>query len=215
LSHESFDTGSPGTYHGRLILLNTLENFKGMDRKALLSDEAEKVSPFVEDGRLMRYFNETKAFAFLLDSSGKCVPLHSLQSVTDPSNVKVVFVDPSPVADCAGWPLRNLVAAVAYLKTSWTWCSFVALKGGSDLKEYKISWKQTEINRVPASVGWERNHQGKMVPQFADLRKQFDPKKLMEQSVGLNLSLIKWRLVPDMNLERYTSLKVGAEFSPY
>lgn len=43
----------------------------------------------MEDGRLMRYFNETKAFAFLLDSSGKCVPLHSLQSVTDPSNVKV------------------------------------------------------------------------------------------------------------------------------
>lgn len=59
--------------------------------------------------------------------------------------LQVVFVDPSPVADCAGWPLRNLVAAVAYLMTSWTWCSFVALKGGSDLKEYKISWKQTEV----------------------------------------------------------------------
>ncbi|WKY08280.1 hypothetical protein Q1695_007635 [Nippostrongylus brasiliensis] len=30
----------------------------------------------------------------------------------------------------------------------------------------------------------------------------------MEQSVGLNLSLIKWRLVPDMRLERYAELKV-------
>ncbi|KAK6055998.1 putative E1-like protein-activating enzyme Gsa7p/Apg7p [Cooperia oncophora] len=30
----------------------------------------------------------------------------------------------------------------------------------------------------------------------------------MEQSVELNLSLMKWRLVPEMKLERYTSLKV-------
>ncbi|VDN37012.1 unnamed protein product [Cylicostephanus goldi] len=30
----------------------------------------------------------------------------------------------------------------------------------------------------------------------------------MDQAVGLNLSLIKWRLVPEMRLERYSSLKV-------
>ncbi|KAK6055997.1 hypothetical protein COOONC_06499 [Cooperia oncophora] len=104
----------------------------------------------------------------------RLVPEMKLERYT---SLKIVFADPSPVADCAGWPLRNLVAAVAYMKRSWQWCSFISLRGGKDLKEFKISWDETDTNQLPTSVGWERNMQGKTIPQFVDMRKQFDPKK--------------------------------------
>uniref|UniRef100_A0A0K0D0P3 Ubiquitin-like modifier-activating enzyme ATG7 n=1 Tax=Angiostrongylus cantonensis TaxID=6313 RepID=A0A0K0D0P3_ANGCA len=244
LSHESFEPSIPGAYSGRLLLMNTLDSFKRLDRKALLFDEAMKVweniksgiwleepiclMPFtftvfadlkkfqyhywncypaicyptnirqedshaIENDKLMYYFDHTKAHAFLVDRVGECLPLLNLINICDPAEVKVVFADPSPVPGCAGWPLRNLLAAVAYFKRTWRWCSFISLRG---------------VNQLPASVGWERNSEGKLLSQFVDMRQQFDPKKLMEQSVELNLSLIKWRLVPEMQLVRCTSLKV-------
>ncbi|PIO76600.1 putative E1-like protein-activating enzyme Gsa7p/Apg7p [Teladorsagia circumcincta] len=307
LNHESFERQSSGTYHGRLILLNTLENFKGLDRKTLLLEETSKVwgiiesgewllyperlVPFVftvyadlkkfhyyfwncfpalcfpenikqqvfsfaDDGKLMKYFNDTKFCAFLLDSKGNCTSMQDLGGTEDAADVKIVFADPSPVADCAGWPLRNLVAAVAHMKRSWRWCSFVSLKGGGDLKEFRISWDETEnsmhltvyishacprekchvnafcltptirTNCLQVSAGreickerWSRSLLicgnsstprselliAFLFPQFVFYLGVF---RLMEQSVELNLSLIKWRLVPEMKLERYTSLKV-------
>ncbi|KAJ1361436.1 hypothetical protein KIN20_020682 [Parelaphostrongylus tenuis] len=233
LSHESFEPRLPGAYHGRLMLLNTLESFKRLDRKALLVDETAKVweniniiigiafrpsaTPKIsgrrnviplENDKLMRYFDKTRAYAFLVDRLGESLPLSNLVNISDPADIKVVFADPSPVPGCPGWPLRNLLAAVAYLKRSWRWCSFISLRGGHGLSEFKISWDGLEESEPPAVVGWERNREGKLLPQFVDMRQQFDPKKLMEQSVELNLSLIKWRLVPEMQLDRFTSLKV-------
>ncbi|KAK6751196.1 hypothetical protein RB195_002895 [Necator americanus] len=259
LGHESFQQGYSNAYQGQLLLFNTLEKFKGLDRKALLRAEAEKIWNLIEskewlehphrlttftftayadlkkyhyyywncfptlcfpsdineevalaavDERLMHYFDKNNAHVFLRDSDGNFWPLSKIMEVSDPSEVKVVYADPSPKRGHAGWPLRNLIAALAYLKPSWKWCSFISLRGADQLNEFKISWGATEVSGIPSCVGWERTNEGKMVPQFADLRRQFDPKKLMEQAVGLNLSLIKWRLVPEMRLERYSSLKV-------
>ncbi|RCN48058.1 ubiquitin--protein ligase, partial [Ancylostoma caninum] len=259
LGHESFQQSGANVCNGQLLLFNTLENFKGLDRKRLLRVEAQKiwdlivsgewlqypdrlstfiftvyadlkkyqyyywncfptlcfpsnirqeVVPIDVDGKPIHFYDEQKAHVFLLDSDGNCCPLRKLVEVSDPNEMKVVYADPSPVRGRAGWPLRNLVAAVAYLKPSWNRCSFISLRGGNHLEEFKISWEPSTVSDFPPTVGWERTHEGRMVPQFADMRKQFDPKKLMEQSVGLNLSLIKWRLVPEMRLERYTSLSV-------
>ncbi|KAL6736987.1 hypothetical protein Aduo_010668 [Ancylostoma duodenale] len=289
LGHESFQQNGANVYNGQLLLFNTLENFKGLDRKRLLRVEAQKVwdlivsgewlqypdrlttfiftvyadlkkyqyyywncfptlcfpsnirqEPFINpsfsfnfdlvrvvgctfrqcccsiwkvvpievDGKPIHFYDEQKAHVFLLASDGNCCPLRKIIEISDPSEMKVVYADPSPVRGRAGWPLRNLVAAVAYLKPSWNRCSFISLRGRNHLEEFKISWEPASVNDFPPTVGWERTHEGKMVPQFADMRKQFDPKKLMDQSVGLNLSLIKWRLVPEMRLERYTSLSV-------
>ncbi|KJH48421.1 e1-like protein-activating enzyme Gsa7p/Apg7p [Dictyocaulus viviparus] len=208
LGHESFETRILGAYHGRLLLFNTLEKFKEADRKAMLVDVALEESRPFENEKAMRYFNETKSHVFILDRRGECLPALDLLSMNDPTHVKVVFADPSPVLECAGWPLRNVLAAVAYLKNTWRWCTFVALRGMTRLMEFKISWDPTEAKEPPASVGWERNSGGKMLPQFVDMRQQFDHKRLMEQSVGLTLSLMRWRLVPDIHLERCASLKV-------
>lgn len=40
-----------------------------------------------------------------------------------------------------------------------------------------------------------------------ELKKQMDPASLAEQAVGLNLKLMKWRMVPELNLEICKSAK--------
>ncbi|KAK2580514.1 hypothetical protein KPH14_006249 [Odynerus spinipes] len=56
-------------------------------------------------------------------------------------------------------------------------------------------------------VGWEYNENGKMGPQIVDLSDTLDPTKLAEKAINLNLKLMKWRLVPDLNLEKISNLR--------
>ncbi|KAN0063852.1 Autophagy protein 7 [Thecaphora frezii] len=56
--------------------------------------------------------------------------------------------------------------------------------------------------QAPAGVGWERNAQGKLAPKVADLGPLMDPARLADQAVDLNLKLMRWRIMPDIRLER-------------
>lgn len=60
---------------------------------------------------------------------------------------------------------------------------------------------------MPKVVGWERNAQGKLAGRFADLTEYMDPKKLADSSVDLNLKLMKWRLSPNLNLDKIKETK--------
>ena len=53
---------------------------------------------------------------------------------------------------------------------------------------------------IPKAVGWERTEKGKLGPRHVNLSAQMDPKKLAEQAVDLNLKLMRWRLVPELDL---------------
>jgi ubiquitin-like modifier-activating enzyme ATG7 len=52
-----------------------------------------------------------------------------------------------------------------------------------------------------SGVGWERNAQGKLGPRQVDLSSVMDPLILAEDSVDLNLRLMKWRVMPDLDLQ--------------
>ncbi|ORZ01388.1 hypothetical protein BCR43DRAFT_486856 [Syncephalastrum racemosum] len=54
----------------------------------------------------------------------------------------------------------------------------------------------------PKAVGWERNAQGKLAPRMADLGPLMDPTRLADTSVDLNLKLMRWRVLPDLDLEK-------------
>ncbi|CAI5449269.1 unnamed protein product [Caenorhabditis angaria] len=142
-------------------------------------------------------------------TAGECKNIKELKSFDKSDDVYIVLADPSPVLSSFGWPVRNVLAAVAITKPEWSSANFIALRGSQDYQVFRYTWEHgIAPEDVPKSVGWERNAQDKLSPYSVDLSKQFDPKKLMEQSVNLNLSLIKWRLVPDIKLERYSNLRV-------
>lgn len=50
-------------------------------------------------------------------------------------------------------------------------------------------------------LGWELNSKGKFAPKLAAMGASMDPQKLAETSTNLNLKLMKWRLMPDLNLD--------------
>ena len=46
-----------------------------------------------------------------------------------------------------------------------------------------------------------------IMTRHANMRSSMDPAKLAEASVDLNLKLMKWRLVPDLDLEKIKATK--------
>lgn len=62
-------------------------------------------------------------------------------------------------------------------------------------------------------VGWERNDRGNFGPKLANMSASMDPVKLAETSSDLNIKLMKWRLVPDLDVDvmkRTKCLLLGA-----
>lgn len=51
-------------------------------------------------------------------------------------------------------------------------------------------------------IGWERNELNKMLPRMANMADSMNPDRLANSSVVLNLKLMKWRLMPTLNLDR-------------
>ncbi|KAF8328206.1 uncharacterized protein EI90DRAFT_1613500 [Cantharellus anzutake] len=140
-----------------------------------------------------------------------------------PSERIIGFLDPSSQVQNPGWPLRNLLA---YL----TWVA-QALGSAHDKPSYSIlCWRDLEVPRQgqhwksriglvhiqgpspelssrPTAVGWEKNQSGKLAPRFVDLSPIMEPTNLAEQAVDLNLKLMRWRLLPSLNLEKISSTK--------
>lgn len=56
-------------------------------------------------------------------------------------------------------------------------------------------------------IGWEKNENEKLLPRIAKMAASMDPERLAKSSVNLNLMLMKWRLVPDIDLTRISAAK--------
>ncbi|XP_056645877.1 ubiquitin-like modifier-activating enzyme ATG7 isoform X1 [Diorhabda sublineata] len=56
-------------------------------------------------------------------------------------------------------------------------------------------------------VGWEKNERDKLGPRFANMRTSLDPSVIAENSVDLNLKLMKWNLLPSIDLEKLKKTK--------
>ncbi|CAI4064084.1 Atg7p SKDI_08G2180 [Saccharomyces kudriavzevii IFO 1802] len=83
-------------------------------------------------------------------------------------------------------------------------------KGGSFA--LKVTFVSSDSQSSPSNPdmkvsGWEKNMQGKLAPRVVDLGSLLDPLKIADQSVDLNLKLMKWRIVPDLNLDVISNTK--------
>uniref|UniRef100_A0A8C5WLY2 Ubiquitin-like modifier-activating enzyme ATG7 n=1 Tax=Leptobrachium leishanense TaxID=445787 RepID=A0A8C5WLY2_9ANUR len=135
----------------------------------------------------------------------------------DQEKVTVGFYDPCTLSQYPGWPLRNVLVLAAY-----QWGNRIqtlevisvrdrTLQGERDVThsiifEIKLP-PMTQDQACPKAVGWEKNQKGGMGPRMVNLSECMDPKRLAESSVDLNLKLMRWRLVPTLDLEKVISTK--------
>ncbi|WEW55615.1 Autophagy protein 7 [Emydomyces testavorans] len=126
----------------------------------------------------------------------------------------VCFADPSNYPNAPGWMLRNLLILIRHRwklrtvqiiryrdlpSTSAQVRSTVMILRSSDV-DCGIDSDIRQL-AMPKVSGWERNSSGKLSGRTVDLTEHMDPQKMADQSVDLNLKLMKWRISPDLNLE--------------
>uniref|UniRef100_A0A3B3CMU4 Ubiquitin-like modifier-activating enzyme ATG7 n=1 Tax=Oryzias melastigma TaxID=30732 RepID=A0A3B3CMU4_ORYME len=149
------------------------------------------------------------------DHTVQMAPLEDWETFfTTTEKVTVGFYDPCTLSQHPGWPLRNLLALLAH-----QWGSKLdvvevlcfrdrTLQGSRSIQHSVIFQIQLpELSSCPKSVGWEKNAKGAMGPRMVNLSECMDPKRLAESSVDLNLKLMRWRLVPSLDLDKVVNTK--------
>ncbi|KAJ5992880.1 Ubiquitin-like modifier-activating enzyme atg7 [Penicillium sp. IBT 35674x] len=133
----------------------------------------------------------------------------------------VCFADPSNYDTAPGWMLRNLLVLV---KQRWG-LDQVQILRYRDVQSKRDQGRSTVIRlelkatapdavklpqaqgQMPKITGWERNPAGKLAGRIVSLTEYMDPIRLADQSVDLNLKLMKWRISPTLNLEKIKQTK--------
>lgn len=135
-----------------------------------------------------------------------------------PEDRMVGFVDPSEYDTSPGWPLRNLLVLVRKrwgLRSVRVLCYRDAHKtrhipksfildlelGGEGIETLELG------DEMPRVVGWEKNDNNQIRPRIANLSAQMDPKIQADMSVDLNLKLMKWRVAPNLDLDKIKQTK--------
>ncbi|KAL5363979.1 hypothetical protein BJX96DRAFT_167918 [Aspergillus floccosus] len=130
----------------------------------------------------------------------------------------VCFVDPSNYPNAPGWMLRNMLALVKYRwkqnkvqilryrdihsKRDQPHSAVMILESKAPQHDSNATAAESSAEAMPKVTGWERNPAGKLTGRLIDLTEYLDPKRLADQSVDLNLKLMKWRISPNLDLEK-------------
>ncbi|EDW01725.1 GH21606 [Drosophila grimshawi] len=258
---------------GHIYNKNTIEEFKALDKSALLADEGKQLLADMKSGRVLNDPNLLARFFVLSFADLKChsyyywfafpCPLTpTLQLECSPTKLKELHNCGPIVAAIRALPAesqnffilyanerenvcetRSLSAALTnfnesdaqhyyycfadaseYENPAWLMRNYVAFLlhqcptlVGQTLKfmglrydqqmalDNSLIWQVLQAEKCNYDelrfVGWEPNANGKMGPRLANMRDSMDPAKLAENMINLNLKLMKWRLVPDLNLE--------------
>jgi len=130
-------------------------------------------------------------------------PLSLTEIDTFKEEITVGFLDSCVVENKPSKFLQNFIAALSIYGFKTVHVNIYRLSGSS----YTLTLKNsgTDVGKI---TGWERTSQGKLGPKLADLGALIDPVKLSEQSVDLNLKLMKWRVSPEIDLDIIKDNKV-------
>lgn len=170
-------------------------SFEEETRKYL--ETQDKFEPFftTEKDENGEYFCGLSKVLNLLDST-------ALEHLLDPT---FVFVDSCRHPGLyPGWQLKNFLYILA-CKGLREMRLFVYRYGGTSMM------MKLQLDSIPHDLkymGWERTTDDKLGPKMADLGSLIDPIQLADQAVDLNLKLMKWRISPQLNLEKIAQQKV-------
>ena len=163
--------------------------------------------------------------------SADAVTLHALSEYStldvaraDSETLYVAFTDSSALSDHPGWTLRNLLllAAIQWKVRRLAIIAFrdaaAALDDTRNLTSITFTVELSalsddDMTATPKIVGWERNSADKLAPRHISLRSLLSPIQLANSSADLNLQLMRWRALPDIDLPKIQSaraLLIGA-----
>ncbi|KAJ1473514.1 hypothetical protein T484DRAFT_3334109 [Baffinella frigidus] len=128
------------------------------------------------------------------------------------------FVDPSSLASNPGWPLRNLLFLLQRrlrIPTARVLCLRHLPSPGAAppspspdiVLDISLSTDPAPEDAPLTVVGWEANARGKMGARQVDLAPFMDPKIRAVESADLNLKLMRWRFLPDLDTDRIRTTK--------
>jgi ubiquitin-like modifier-activating enzyme ATG7 len=133
----------------------------------------------------------------------------------DGDEITVGFVDPCSSPKYPGWPLRNLLQLIKY---QWNLSQVRIFCYRENRSQQIIDSIFLTVFLHPESkeifneenisvVGWEKGPSGTPTPRLANLAPMMDPKQLANTAVDLNLKLMRWRILPSLNLESIAQTK--------
>uniref|UniRef100_A0AAR2J1I1 Ubiquitin-like modifier-activating enzyme ATG7 n=1 Tax=Pygocentrus nattereri TaxID=42514 RepID=A0AAR2J1I1_PYGNA len=182
----------------------------------------KQISSFqVAYDRLCSSSGTTAVPYFLVKYSEKSVEVASLKDwslfFADLKKVTVGVYDPCTLPQHPGWPLRNFLVLLAskwgsQLDVVEVLCfrdrTLQGIRSVQHSIIFQVKLPSLSLSAAcPKSVGWEKNPKGAMGPRSVNLSECMDPKRLAESSVDLNLKLMRWRLVPSLDLDKVVSTK--------
>lgn len=149
---------------------------------------------------------------FSVDNSGKKLKLLPLNPNHNHQTNVFGFVDPSNLSDNPGWPLRNYLILINYhfkLSEFKVLCYRESKNGKNEslLISIRADPLEAGLDSLPKHVGWEKDCNGKTRSRMVDLAPLMNPLILAETAVDLNLKLMRWRILPDLNLDRISQTK--------
>ena len=146
----------------------------------------------------------------------------------------LVFLDPSASDKHPGWPLRVFLDIinkrynfeVLKMKVLCVRGDIAGSNSGHGSGSVPTSI-MLDLNLVDSRVaratgkavlGWELNSRNRAIPRLADLGSSMDPSHLAMSSADLNVKLMRWRMLPNLNTDELSKLKcllLGAGMYPY
>ena len=139
-------------------------------------------------------------------------------------DVALAFADPCASHEHPGWALRNLATLAAH---RWRVDAIRVIRARRSSGRVSAEASLELVLRLPrlspdalgenapcpGAVGWELNPRGRAGPRAVDLGASMDPERLASQAVDLNLKLMRWRLLPELDrdgLAKTRCLLLGA-----
>ena len=145
--------------------------------------------------------------------------VHRLENVNsllvNKNNLIFAFCDPSSSTNYPASALKNYLDLIQYhwgqhLNNEFNiLCYRERFNAGQRQISHSLLLKLRlqVLDKDSSFYGWEKNGNGKIAPKTANLSSLMDPKKLAESSVSLNLKLMQWRLMPDLQLDMIANTK--------
>lgn len=159
------------------------------------------------------------------------LPLTSYETLDrEVNDIYFAYSDPSANHIYSGWPLRNYLTLIA-VRFQLTRVKLIRIRKGTPLsnnrestrldiqhstvldvsfhldEKYQNCSTSDEGLECPLITGWEKNESQQMAPKRVNLSSLLDPKRIAEDAVNLNLKLMKWRLLPSLDLDKIANSK--------